>query len=87
MMNPRVKSKISQAQSLKEKKAVLKVVEELNVDRLNAYRKKQMEAAGKGDKYVPIPFKKPVNMHGYQGKYAPTPKPKRVVRITNLPER
>jgi len=86
MMNPRPKSKVSHAQSIKDKKAVLKIVEKLNVDRLNAHRKKQMEAAGKGDKFVPIPYNKPVNMHGYQGKYAPAPMPKRVVRVTNLPE-
>merc|ERR1712098_112943 len=34
----------------------------------------------------PVPYKKPLNMHGYKGKYVAAPKPKRVVRITNLPE-
>jgi len=86
MMNPRPKSKVASAQSVKDKKAVLKIVHKLNVDRLNVYRKKQAEAAGKGDKFVPTPYKKPVNMHGYTGKYVTAPKPKRIVRITNLPE-
>lgn len=85
MMNAHVKTGTS-VKSKSDQRAMMKMVEKITVDRLNAYRKKQMEAAGKGDKFVPTPYNK-VDMHGFKGKYVAAPKPKRVVRVTNLPEK
>jgi len=86
MMNPRPKTKAISAQGNKTTKAMMKIVEKLNVDRFNAYRKKQMEKDGTVAKFVPYPYKKPVDMKGFKGKYVAGPKPKRIVRVTNLPE-
>jgi len=84
-MNPHIKINSPSAQAQRENKAVAKIVQKINIDRLNECRKKQLEAAGK--KYTPIPYKKPLDMHGFKGKYVAGPKPKRVVKVTNLPEK
>merc|ERR1719167_1157243 len=66
----------------------MKIVHRLKIDHQNERRKKMMEAAGKKDKFVPLPYKKPQeNFHGYQGKYVPEQEEKNVICISRLPEK
>jgi len=89
MTNPKIKPKTRAVSALKDRKAVMEMVRKMKIDHHNTVKKAQMTAAGKADKFVPIPYDRlkmtlPALVKTFYG----PPKPvKRVVKITNLPEK
>jgi len=84
--NPHLKPKTRTVSALKDRTDMMKIVKRLTIDNANKNREEQMKKANSKKKFVPIPYDEPNKSLPALVKefYGSAPKPKKIVKVTNL---
>jgi len=87
LKNPTLKPKTRAVSALTDRKDMMKIVKQMKVEHFNKLKLAQLEKAGKKDKFVPksADVGKQTLVSLVKSMYGGPSKPKRVVRVTNLP--